>query len=855
MNKQLLRLIKTPLLILFLFGFSIVNLNAQSAQDIINIHCPCFGPTNGGFWNNHGEYVSCVTQSVNQLVADNIIPKNRKGRYISAAASSNCGKNNDDLPDESEQEDSEGTLTVIGIKEKGFNILQPLIQIQVAQANFSNDITDFYWEINGVTQPLDNLILNSNDLSFNANLSNGLNEIFFLGKDANGLALTYNTSIWAGDRSLPVTVIDEGGLPVSGASVKVVLSDSPEILETGTTTGGVIIFPVVPNRTLIVTATTSDNKIANGAVVGTGSGITLQLLSFNPPSSIDNNDISQGTAGWNIGNSFVQVIPHVEGAASSFQNLIANATTNQDLVLNTTTEGPRSISRTFTSDPGAKSISVRFKFVTSEVPGGFFGSRFNDNYSVSIRSLVAGGLIGEQNSMNGLGLGAFDASGATSWREITLPLSESGDVIQVDVTVANVGDGAFDSQVIIDFIEEDQIAITSLDLNDIDEADLEYISLGPHTHYNGNTRIHGTITVEGPESEQLNSLTLEVLSDGNVIATGTLASSVANTLTQAFGEDEKVEISSSQLLFEILGSGSFTSNTSVQLRVKAETSSGESATKEAGSVPIMTSYSNTNRYGGRDENRGGDGWGLPEVLSYTGSLDNSWRIGDISNMNGGSFRPDHKTHRNGVDVDAWFPGYNNRDATTAQTLIDFLNSPLGPRITLIYVTYSKTNTNTFWNAIKDVTLSDGREAKDVITALGNHEKHFHLRIQPNSSAQNQQLASNSANRSQSLRERPNELNNKLENGVAIFPMPISFTNENLTLRADVPNSGDLNIQVFDITGRMVHTIFNKNVSEGELMITWNGKTNSNKALPSGTYFIKFILPGMSETINKKLIIN
>jgi hypothetical protein len=53
----------------------------------------------------------------------------------------------------------------------------------------------------------------------------------------------------------------------------------------------------------------------------------------------------------------------------------------------------------------------------------------------------------ESNSMNGLGLAAFDDGGATAWREVTLPVAPDGDVVEIDMTVTNVGDDLLDSQV------------------------------------------------------------------------------------------------------------------------------------------------------------------------------------------------------------------------------------------------------------------------------------------------------------------------------------------------------------------------------------------------------------------------
>jgi len=49
----------------------------------------------------------------------------------------------------------------------------------------------------------------------------------------------------------------------------------------------------------------------------------------------------------------------------------------------------------------------------------------------------------------------------------------------------------------------------------------------------------------------------------------------------------------------------------------------------------------------------------------------------MSNMHAGSFAPDHGSHRTGNDVDGSFPGYNNRDANTAETIINQLNDPSG----------------------------------------------------------------------------------------------------------------------------------------------------------------------------------
>ena len=58
-----------------------------AVQAAIASQCPsCDGA------DNHGRYVSCVAHIVKQLVADGTVPGNCKGKVVSCAARSTCGK-------------------------------------------------------------------------------------------------------------------------------------------------------------------------------------------------------------------------------------------------------------------------------------------------------------------------------------------------------------------------------------------------------------------------------------------------------------------------------------------------------------------------------------------------------------------------------------------------------------------------------------------------------------------------------------------------------------------------------------------------------------------------------------------
>jgi murein endopeptidase len=99
--------------------------------------------------------------------------------------------------------------------------------------------------------------------------------------------------------------------------------------------------------------------------------------------------------------------------------------------------------------------------------------------------------------------------------------------------------------------------------------------------------------------------------------------------------------------------------------------------------------------------------------------------GDFSNMNGGSFAPDHTSHQTGNSADGWFDGYNARDADVAATIIGHVNTH-GRRIRTVYVTFAPNSA--FANAIAGVTLNDGRAATEVIRNFRGHTGHFHWEV-------------------------------------------------------------------------------------------------------------------------------
>lgn len=657
---------------------------------------------------------------------------------------------------------SSAKVALEGASETGFAAAGAALTFRLSCPTLSTRPNSMAVYDNDTPLPLANLVLTANSVTVPSGLSAGRHDLLFVASDVYGAMIRKRAIIWAGSTSIPVQVVDEADTPVANATVKLALADDPKVGASLTTNAsGQGTFINLPERSYNIVATASGNRIGSKPHSFVDGTAVVRLRGFKPVSTVDNNDFSLGTQGWDVGTAPVTIIPHVEGSPSPLgQVSLARGERRQprtlaeserlalelgaaraeaaasdfDLQLATAGEGPQFISRTFAVPAGAASVRVRFRFITSEVPGGYFGTEFNDFFNVTVRSQQAGGQVNVGNSMNGLGLEAFDSGGATGWYEAELPVASAGDTVQFDLSVANVADALLDSWLVADAVRVTSLRIDAVELLDIDNAGLEYISAATHTYFGGKLRFHGTITLHGPATATLENLSLRIKRGGTAIATGELPAALKPSVLTTFGSDETISVSTRQLLFEVpssgLGIGDGT-NQRLTLEIFASTAIPPGATaadfvvREVVTLPRLTRYNNANRYGGRDEATfGGDDWLLPTVRTVIGQVTSAtW--GDFSNMHGGSFAPDHSSHRDGTSADGWIDGYDARDAGVAQRLINIVNA-LGRRIRLCYVTF----TTAFTNAISGVTLSDGRAATSVFLDYSDHGDHFHFEVTP-----------------------------------------------------------------------------------------------------------------------------
>lgn len=651
---------------------------------------------------------------------------------------------------------SEGRLALVGASAQTFNATGDL-ELQIQGGRLTTDVSKLLVLNGTLPLPAATVQLDGDRIRVLGILQDGVNDVKVIAADHEEGQIGFSGKLVAGENALTVSVTDGSGALVDGAVVTAALGDNLGVFATAVTAGGQAHFEHLPSMTIVLTARASSNLFGTTAVPGEAIAASVALRGFDTPSGVQNNDFSLGLDGWNIGSAPVRLIAHEEGpltpsappplspvrVRSPEASLLAlplapaaptsSSTTDLDLELTTSGEGPQSISRTFVTEPGVTNVTIRYRFATAEVPGGFFGSRYDDYFSVSIRSQAGGGSLDESNSMNALGLGAFDEAGATPWREASLQVNPEGDIVQIDLTVANVADGLFDSQLVVDLVAQNNLGITQLSLNDVDNSPLQFLSADEHPYFSGHTRIHGTLAVAGKKGDALHSVELELLQGGVLVAHAPLAASAQGALLRPFGTGGSVQVTSSQLLFELPGLDatavkSVTEGT-VSLRVRARSVNGEEAIRDFSPATVLVRYKGTNRYGDRDEAMGGDDWVRPTVrpvLEHFGEV----MFGDLTNMNGGAFLP-HPTHREGLEADGWFEGYDARDAATAQRILGYLNDPAyGSRIQSVFVSFDSARQAQFWDAIREATLADGRPAANVIRNVAGHETHFHWVISP-----------------------------------------------------------------------------------------------------------------------------
>ena len=78
---------------------------------------------------------------------------------------------------------------------------------------------------------------------------------------------------------------------------------------------------------------------------------------------------------------------------------------------------------------------------------------------------------------------------------------------------------------------------------------------------------------------------------------------------------------------------------------------------------------------------------------------------------------------------------------------------------------------------------------------------------------------------------------------------------NPSTRIDIQTSerNDLNIRIFDATGRLVNTLMDKQLDAGHYTVRWNGLDSKGFGMPTGVYFIQ-VRSGIKMNTQKMILI-
>jgi flagellar hook assembly protein FlgD len=72
------------------------------------------------------------------------------------------------------------------------------------------------------------------------------------------------------------------------------------------------------------------------------------------------------------------------------------------------------------------------------------------------------------------------------------------------------------------------------------------------------------------------------------------------------------------------------------------------------------------------------------------------------------------------------------------------------------------------------------------------------------------------------------------------------------MRIEVSAAGRYRIEIYDIQGKLLNTVADQDIEQGEYYLDWYGKAYNNAPLPGGVYIIK--LSGENQNYSTRVII-
>ncbi|UCH62961.1 MAG: T9SS type A sorting domain-containing protein [Fidelibacterota bacterium] len=85
---------------------------------------------------------------------------------------------------------------------------------------------------------------------------------------------------------------------------------------------------------------------------------------------------------------------------------------------------------------------------------------------------------------------------------------------------------------------------------------------------------------------------------------------------------------------------------------------------------------------------------------------------------------------------------------------------------------------------------------------------------------------------------------------ANYPNPFNPTT---TIGFDLPQTGAVTLRVYDVLGREVRQLMNRPMGPGHHYVTWNGRTDDGREVPTGIYIARLVTPENARSIKMVLL--
>ena len=177
--------------------------------------------------------------------------------------------------------------------------------------------------------------------------------------DSNGDPILQSYQLHFGNVDMSILVLGPDNKPAEGVQVLGNATTYPGVgQQCLTDASGKCSLVNLPPTTIGLVARTDSNSIAVDGLATTTSQVTLKLLPFAEPAGDSSFDVNNGTSGWTGG------------------TISQSLKIKRDTTLTVGTNGQYTLqhaSNSFKVHPFTKTAYIKYKFITEEVPGGYFG--------------------------------------------------------------------------------------------------------------------------------------------------------------------------------------------------------------------------------------------------------------------------------------------------------------------------------------------------------------------------------------------------------------------------------------------------------------------------------------------------